>query len=482
MNREFLLNIIFLVFVNLLIKPFYIFGIDRSIQNLVGEREYGIYYSLVSFTVLFQIINDLGIQNFNSREIAQNRQLLNKYLPNVLVLKIILALIYIGFILLFFIFFQYDLRLLPLVFYLSLSQIMFALMGYLRSNIAGLGMYKTNSFLTILDKLLLIGVCAVLIWVEPFRSQFDLIWLAHAQNFTLLITCLVALSVIFSKVKKVRFTFNLPFLILLLKKSFPYALAIFLMTIYTRTDVVMMERMLPDGDRQAGIYASAYRLLDAVNMLGVLFAGLLLPMFARQLKAGENITPLLRLSFQIIWIGSVTLGVGVWFHRAAIMQLLYHEATPFSGDVLGVLMCSFVAISGTYIYSTLLGANGNIQKMNTIFLIAFMLNVLLNFLFIPSQKALGAAFSTCITQIFVMLGMMFLTQKELRPNILRGGKIWIAKLVGWALGAILIHYLIMWIDWGGSWLYQISFATLLTIALALILGLLNYKKLEYLVK
>ena len=33
MNREFLLNILFLVLINLLIKPFFIFGIDLTVQN-----------------------------------------------------------------------------------------------------------------------------------------------------------------------------------------------------------------------------------------------------------------------------------------------------------------------------------------------------------------------------------------------------------------------------------------------------------------
>jgi hypothetical protein len=41
--------------------------------------------------------------------------------------------------------------------------------------------------------------------------------------------------------------------------------------------------MLPDGKIQSSIYASAYRLLDAANMIAYLFAGLLLPLFARML-------------------------------------------------------------------------------------------------------------------------------------------------------------------------------------------------------
>ena len=479
MNREFLLNIIFLVVVNLLIKPFFIFGIDRNVQNLVGEREYGIYYSLVSFTIIFQIINDLGIQNFNSREISQNRHLLDKYFSHIIVLKCCLGILYWISIVVMALVFRYDLSLFPLIFYLALNRTLFLLLGYLQSNVAGLGYYKLNSLFSVLDRLLLIVVCSVLIWVEPFRLHFDIMWFVHAQNTTILMTCIIAFAVVSSKIKKVKFTFHKPFLLSVLRQAFPYAMAIFLMTIYTRTDVVMMERMLPDGDRQAGIYASAYRLLDAVNMLGVLFAGLLLPMFSRQLKAGEPIVPLLRLSFQIIMVGAVTLAVAVWFHRVPIMQLLYHEATPFSGDVLGMLMFSFVAISGTYIYSTLLGANGSIRKMNRIFIIAFGLNIVLNFLLIPSQKALGAAISTLITQVFVVFSMIILAKREL---ILREDKIWMSKLGGFVIGVFIINLSFQSVNLFGNWMYQISFSMLLCLALAFLLGFLNYKKVKFLLK
>ena len=266
----------------------------------------------------------------------------------------------------------------------------------------------------------------------------------------------------------------------------PYALAIFLMTIYTRTDVVMMERMLPDGDRQAGIYASAYRLLDAVNMLGFLFAGLLLPMFSRMLKSTESVVPLLRFSFQVIMVAAVTIAVATWFHRANIMQLLYKEATPFSGDVLGILMFSFVAISGTYIYSTLLGANGSVRKMNRVFIIAIALNIALNFILIPYQKALGAAISTLTTQLFVMIGMIALVRKELKlsqfKQNLKPDKKWIIQLIGFILSALLINFTIKSSNFINNWVVQLGLSMFLSLVVAFVLGLLNYKKLEVLLK
>lgn len=442
-------------------------------QNLVGEVNYGVYFSLLSFSYLFLILNDLGIQNFNNREIAQHPKLLDKYFSNIMALKAVLGVLYFVVIFLSAYFLKYDKAVYPLLFSLALNTFLVSMLGYLRGNVAGIGQYRLNSFLTILDRLLLIIVCSFLLWVEPFKTYFSIHTFVLAQNATLLLTVCIAFAASYKHVKTFTFRFNFPFWLLILRGSLPYALAIFLMTIYTRTDVVMLERMLPDGGRQAGIYASAYRLLDAVNMLGFLFAGLLWPMFSKILKAKTSITPLLRFSFQLILVASVTVTAAVWFHRADIMQLLYEEATAYSGDVLGFLILSFIAISGVYIYSTLLGANGDVSSMNWTFILAFVINVGLNIWLIPNMKALGAAVSTCVTQFFVLACVIFIAKKRLS---LRGDGLWSLKIGGFVGGSFLIHFLIKNYSNPSSWLIQILVGMTLTLGLAVVLGFLNYKK------
>ena len=44
MRKTFVLNLIIMMGVNLLIKPFWILGIDRAVQNRLGFDAYGQYY------------------------------------------------------------------------------------------------------------------------------------------------------------------------------------------------------------------------------------------------------------------------------------------------------------------------------------------------------------------------------------------------------------------------------------------------------
>ncbi|MDZ7877745.1 MAG: oligosaccharide flippase family protein [Saprospiraceae bacterium] len=473
MNKEFLLNTLFLVVINLIIKPFYIFGIDRAVQNRVGEEHYGIYFALYSFTFLFQIVNDFGIQNFNSREISQHRQLLDKYFSGILSLKIVLGIVYLCVATIITAFIPSYWAVLPMILSLVMCHILASLRQYLASNVAALGMYRLNSVLSVLDRVLLIIMCAVLLWVSPFEEDFKIEWFIHAQNISLLITALVTFAIIFKQVKTFKISWHLPLFLLILRGAMPYALSIFLMTIYTRTDVVMLERMLTDGSQQAGIYASAYRLLDAVNVLGLLFAGLLMPMFAKQLKDKIDIDPLVRFSFQLIMVASIIIAATVWFYRTDIMQLLYKQATPFSGDVLGVLMGSFVAVSGTYIFSTLIGAAGHVAQMNKTFIAAFIINIGLNTALIPQYKALGAASSTLITQFFVMIVLIFLSKKL---NILRGGVGWVLHIVVFVLAIVGLNIIIKTCQISEIWYIQMLIVVVLSGFLALGMGFLNYKK------
>ena len=429
MKREFLINIIFLLAINLLIKPFYLFGIDRTIQNTVPPGEYGIYFALFNFTFLFQIVTDFGIQHYNNRNISQHRQLIGKYLPNLLILKSLLALGYFALVFSTARLAGYGGPLLSLLSILAVNQVLNSLVLFLRSNVSGLGLYRVDSLISVVDRMLLILICGILLWAPAFQGRFQIVWFAWAQTAALGFTALFAFSIVRSRLKVLRFRIHPPFLLLLLRRSAPYALAVFLMSVYNRIDGVMIERMLPDGQLEADIYASAFRLFEAGNIVGFLFAGLLLPIFSRMLHQKEEVGGLVRLSFQMIAAGALTLCCALGFYRVEVMQALYSSGSVYSGQVLLYLMASFFAVCGTYIYGTLLVANGNLRELNYLFALSLLLNVGLNLLLIPGMKAEGAAIATCITQFAVFLGEASLARYKLRLPAAYG---MIGRLLGFA--------------------------------------------------
>lgn len=441
MRREFLLNILFLVFINLLIKPFFIFGIDRTIQNRVGLEEYGIYAALFNFTFLLSIINDFGIQTFNNQHIAQKKERLITYFPNILILKILLGFTYVFFVLLAAFILGYAQSYAHLLAFLIINQILLSAILYFRSNISALGFYRIDSLMTVLERVLLISICAVLLWANPFMEPFQIAWFIYAQTWSLAITAIVAFSLVYRQVPYFKFQLDCNILMGLLKKSAPFALVIFLMTVYTRIDFVMIERLLADGKKEAGIYAAAYRLLDAVNMVGLLFVGLLLPMFARLLKEKQPFAPLLQMSARIMFCGTISVAIAVCFFRVEIMDLLYEHTDIYAADVLGLLIFTFILVGGGYIYGTLLTANNSLKQLNYLFFVSVLLNIGLNFYCIPKWGALGAAGTTLITQLFAFIGQILVahTLLQLKTDILL-----IGQVLGFAFLMLCITYLGYW--------------------------------------
>ena len=75
MQRIFFSNLVLTIFLNLLIKPLALFGIDATVQNRVGPEEYGLYFSLLNLSVIFNMLIDLGINNYTTKNIAKNQKL-----------------------------------------------------------------------------------------------------------------------------------------------------------------------------------------------------------------------------------------------------------------------------------------------------------------------------------------------------------------------------------------------------------------------
>lgn len=411
MQRKFINNLIFILFLNLLVKPFWILGIDVAVQNRVGAEEYGLYSPIFSFAILLNIILDFGITNYNNRNIAQHSNMLRRYFSGIFNVKIILGVVYLVVTLLFGLIVGYEGRAFWLLFLLGINQILASMILYLRSNISGLHLFKMEGLLSIMDRVLMIGICSILLWSSYFGGRFQIEWFVYAQFWAYLVTAVVAFFLVLYKAKFFKIKFDFTLFRIILKQSLPFALLVLLMSFYYRLDAVMIERMLPNGRLEAGIYAQAYRLLEGFNMFGYLFAGLLLPIFSRMLKNKESVAKLVNTSFNLIFIPAIAVATVSVLYPVKIMDVLYVANVFESAEVFSVLMVSFIAIALTYIYGTLLTANGNLKQLNIISLIGLVLNLISNYFLIPSYGAWGAAVATLATQFFVVLTQILVSKR-----------------------------------------------------------------------
>ncbi|MCK9616638.1 MAG: polysaccharide biosynthesis C-terminal domain-containing protein [Lentimicrobiaceae bacterium] len=490
MQRKFLTNLALLLFLNFLVKPFWIFGIDRTVQNVVGSESYGFYFAIFNFSYLFNILLDFGITNFNNRNIAQNHQLLNKYFSSIVILRFILAVVYTVVTFTVALIIGYKAPQLYLLAFLAFNQFLIFFILYLRSNINGLMMFKTDSFMSVLDRLLMIVICGVLLWGNITITPFKIEWFVYAQTVAYLLTACVALFFVIRKANFKRLVWNKPFFVLVIKQSLPFAVLYLLMMFYYRIDTVMIERMLPKGigSVQSGIYASAFRLLDASIMIAYLFSVLLLPIFSRMLKNRESVEQMVKLSFTLLITNALIIAIGAAFYREELMQLLYpqhhNETLAFyqlriqqSSSIFGFLMGSFVFISSTYIFGTLLTANGNLKHLIIISVVGMVINVALNLILIPGMEAEGSSIASFVSQLVTIILQIIFVQYIFKFN--RNFK-YITTLLLFGLCLLAVNWLSkeFFTDWETGFVVMI----LSSFALAALLKLLNLRGMMSIIK
>ena len=476
MKRKFITNLLLLLFLNVLIKPFWIFGIDLTVQNMVGDESYGLYFSLLNFSMILNILLDLGITSFNNKNIAQNRHLLKKHVSNIVGLKFLLAGVYAVVCIVVALVIGYREVQLHLLVFLILNQFIISFTLYLRSNISGMHLFKTDSLLSVLDRTLMIIICSVLLFTNITGEPFRIEWFVYAQTAAYLLTSLITFGVVLAYTGKLKLHFDRRFFMAFLKKSYPYALLILLMSFYNRIDSVMLERLLANGKEQAGIYAHAFRLLDAVSMFGVLFAGLLLPIFARMIKQKEDIGPMVQFSFLLLFVPAIIISFSSGFYDHEIMVLLNYSNTDMSASIFRLLMISFLGIATTYIFGTLLTANGSIRQLNWMALAGMGINVAMNLVLIPEIQALGSAWASLVTQLFTALAQTALAVYFLKLKI---NYRLIGKLALFAAFVFLAGILSKQLD---SWVVGYFAMLAVSVSFAFLIRLINLRALTEIIQ
>ena len=408
MKKRFISNLLLLIFLNLLIKPFWFFGIEVGVQNRVGEESYGFYFSLFSFAFILNMLLDVGINNYNNRAISRDHSLLKENLAAILPLKWVLFIIYASVVLLSGKLLGYSPEQFTMLWMLVLNQFLASFILYFRSNISGLQYFRTDSLLSVLDRSLMILFTGLLLWGNFTQEAFKIEWFVYAQTASYLITLLVTASIVFyrsgSFLRKVSISASLK----ILKLSYPFALLILLMALFNRVDSVMLERLLENGREQAGIYAQSFRIFEAASQFSFLFAILLLPMFSRMIQQKQDVNTLVRIAQPLLLTAGIAGALSCNFYKEDIIALLYDSHASYSSTIFGWLMIAFLFASLTYLYGSLLTANNNLRQLNVAAGLTVLINVTLNLILIPRYQAQGAAVASLISQAFFALCQWFL--------------------------------------------------------------------------
>jgi O-antigen/teichoic acid export membrane protein len=404
-ERSFYSNLFFSLGLNLLVKPAAIFLIDAAVQNEVGSA-YGLYFAIFNLSLIFSILFDFGINNLSTKEAAQNLEAAKLQFTSIFSFRIVLMLFYLSGLFCCNLYLRLSWVEYQLILILGLNQFFIANIAYFRSFFAGLQWFRLDALFSVLDRIMLICSMGYLIYLYP--NGFKLV---HIESYALMqfgsyaLTFIIAGSTIFLKVKPPLVMPKMAIVKSKVKQAFPYALLIVLMTLYTRIDGIILKNLA--GVDEASYYAQAYRLIDALYMFAMVFAGLLFPMFSKMITVNpQEIKPLVSQASRLLLGSSIAFIVFSYLQGGLLMDLIYAHPAVDSGIILFLLSIAFFGMASNLIYGSLLTANGSLKALNIISFCGLVFNVMMNLLLIPKVLNGGAvvvAAVAALTQILVAL-------------------------------------------------------------------------------
>jgi len=413
-----------LVLLNAIIKPLWIFAIDRQVQNVVGTENYGVYFSLLSLSVVLSFLADWGFTPFFNQRLAADRSFFEKLSGNFLLWKLLFALLYC--IILFTAGFISGIKRWDILIYVTLIQVFTSLFVFFRSVITANQWFRADAWLSITDKTLMIIGCGTLLYFPALVGNMDL------DRFLLLQTVFLGSSTIiaflFLVKKEIKFIPQSNWLPSwqIIRQALPFGMVYLLMSTHSRIDAFLLERIHTNGAYESGIYAGAFRLLDASNMCGYLVASFMLPYIARRWSNQTEINSVIlrcRHFLMMVAIGVIATGVflGPWIQR-----VLYHHNDEYAVEVLRYCLVAMAGYSLVHIYGTALTATGRVMEFSIIVLISVLINSTLNLLLIPGYGAKGSCLAALSSQLFCGIATMLYARQKIHTAVnIRSGLIYI---------------------------------------------------------
>lgn len=167
----------------------------------------------------------------------------------------------------------------------------------------------------------------------------------------------------------------------------------------TRGDIIVLQALL--GSESVGVYAAAARFSELFYFLPVVFTTATFPaLLATRRKEGADSKKyrfLLQRSYDsACWVG-LGLAAGVFFLGPPLIVLLYGDGFAASGPVLQVHVLALPFVFMGAVFSKWIVAEHLLLASLSRHLLGAVLNIGLNFIFIPQYGLIGAAYATLIS-------------------------------------------------------------------------------------
>jgi O-antigen/teichoic acid export membrane protein len=396
----------FTIFAGRASNALFLFLLTLVVSRQLGPAIFGVFSFLTTVVVSANTFSSLGLDVWLVREITKAPEKASQYFSTILGMKAGTSLVTL--LLVFLIFQTTDLpeTTLHLLWILSISLIFNTVSQTLWHYGDCFKEFVYHSFLWAASNIFksLTGIALVFLYGE---LELLIIGIVFAEALALIVSLYVVRRRFGPFAPQFQFSIWWSFL----SRSAPIGLGVIFSVLYFRLDIVMLQLMT--NDRVVGFYSAAYKLFEIVvifphSLMIVLFPSLVEEFYSDR----ETFEISFKKAFTVFFIVGSSIALVFFSFSNEIIGLIYGNGFLFSVKVLDVLAIAISLSFLIFLLSNILIVSG-LEMTNAWSLVgATILNIALNFAWIPVHGAIGAAWATVVCEI-VLIGVLGFRSRKL---------------------------------------------------------------------
>lgn len=371
----------------------------------LGVTNFGIYGFATSFSGMLSLTVDLGISTHIVRHIATDYDSAPKYLGNAIPLKNIFAIGTLLLTLILLILMGQDKLTIIVTLLFTIEMIIKSFIGLLNGSFQAFeeGKYQGIGN-TLLNVILLIFILIAIF------TDLEIYGIAIAYILANLIALIYAYYVLTKHITKPKFELDIEFCKKITLYSLPFAATSILYTIYYSIDVVMLTNIV--GSYATGIYNAAYKLILVLTIFYSTYTAVIFPVMSKLFKNNEEMLIIsLEKSLKYLMFIILPISVATVIYSSDIIQLIYGSNYAPASTVISILIWTVCLLFISGANNSLLNASHKEVTLTRIYGIAAVFNVILNFIMIPHLSYIGAAITTVLSDVLIVIIQFYVIYK-----------------------------------------------------------------------
>lgn len=367
------------------------------IARELGNINFGKYSFAISYVAFFSIFSDMGYNTLMIRDVARNKSHANKYLSNILFLRIIVSVIVFTLIAISINLLDQSRDTRIIVYIFGLYTLITAISDVFRIIYQSFEKMEYDAITRTISTLIRVSLCLV-----SLHLGYGLIVISLAFLVSGVFDILLTYKICKSKFIRPYLEFDANFLKDTIKIAIPLGMLSFYGIIYVRADTIMLSMM--KGDATVGWYNAAYNLILGFKPFPKLLFNVLFPLMSTYyISSTDLLKTVYEKSFKFLFMIGLPLAVGITLLANQIITIAYGKEFHNSIIVLQILAWDVLLIFSYTPIAGLLVSTHNEKKMNIFAGTTALLNISLNIVLIPSYSYVGAAVSTVLSETLLFI-------------------------------------------------------------------------------